>query len=71
MPGQHDFAFVSGLAFLSSRLSGPHDFTRVSHLSPTLWVLWAAGFLYLSPTCLYALGALGCMFENGVLSDSL
>ena len=48
MPGPHDFAFVSGLAFL------PHcDFfghmmlqlspsTLVSHLSlGTLWVLWA------------------------------
>ena len=35
IPGPHDFASVSGLASHSGCL-GPHEFTLVSHLSPTL-----------------------------------
>ena len=54
IPGPHDFASVSGLASHSGCL-GPHEFTLVSHLSPTL----------VSHTCLPhlspALGAFGRM----------
>ena len=63
IPGPHDFASVSGLAFHSGR-SGPHACTLVSYLSPTLVshtclphlspTLGALGriILHLSPTCL-------------------
>ena len=50
IPGPHDFAFVSGLAFHSG-CSGPHDFTLVSHLSPALGGLGRM-ILHLSPSCL-------------------